>query len=229
MAPKRSAAEAALETTAQEELKKHKSAVDEAFNELLCPITQSLPIDPVTAKDGRVYERSAITKWLKTHRRSPMTNEAMGTELVPAVQVKNMIRKMIESGTIAGAKADAWKEKLAEEEEVAPLRRLRVAVAEGSAADASSPPLAWPSRRHLLEFDLWPPHPSAERRVRPERRPRRPPRHRSLRRPRPRGRGARAPGPQKVRPRARLLARGNQGRQRSLPANATNAETAPPS
>eukprot|EP00550_Attheya_septentrionalis_P003018 CAMPEP_0198281798 /NCGR_PEP_ID=MMETSP1449-20131203/1671_1 /TAXON_ID=420275 /ORGANISM="Attheya septentrionalis, Strain CCMP2084" /LENGTH=90 /DNA_ID=CAMNT_0043977717 /DNA_START=9 /DNA_END=277 /DNA_ORIENTATION=+ len=29
-------------------------------DELVCPITLDLPFDPVTAEDGRVYERSAI-------------------------------------------------------------------------------------------------------------------------------------------------------------------------
>ena len=50
----------AREEEATEQLKRTKSAVDEAFAELVCPITQSLPIDPVTAEDGRIYERSAI-------------------------------------------------------------------------------------------------------------------------------------------------------------------------
>ena len=46
--------------------------------------------------------------WLKKHKRSPLTNEAMGTELVPAVQVKNMIRGMIKSGALTGEKTDEW-------------------------------------------------------------------------------------------------------------------------
>lgn len=28
--------------------------------------------DPVVAKDGHTYERSAITTWLETHKTSPM-------------------------------------------------------------------------------------------------------------------------------------------------------------
>ena len=123
MAPKRSAATASLESTAQQELKKTRSAVDEAFNELLCPITQSLPLDPVTAEDGRVYERSAIAEWLEKHKRSPMTNEAMGAKLVPAVQAKNMIRSMIKSGALTGDKTDEWRKKLKEEETVEVTRR----------------------------------------------------------------------------------------------------------
>ena len=30
--------------------------------EYLCPITRELPVDPVMAEDGRIYERSAIEK-----------------------------------------------------------------------------------------------------------------------------------------------------------------------
>jgi len=117
------------DATAQElrrtaaEFSRHKSAVDEAFAELLCPITQSLPVDPVMAEDGKVYERDAIEKWLESHQRSPLTNVAMGTKLLPALQNKNMIRAMVKSGALTGEKVDAWKEKLAEEEEVAEKRR----------------------------------------------------------------------------------------------------------
>ena len=43
----------------------------------------------------------------------------MGTRLLPALQVKNMIRAMVTSGALTGDKVDAWKLKLEEEEEVA--------------------------------------------------------------------------------------------------------------
>lgn len=106
-----------------EELKRHKSAVDEAISEFVCPITQSLPVDPVTAEDGKVYERSAIVEWLERNERSPMTNEPMGKRLQPALSVKNMIRTMVKSGAIAGDKVDAWQAKLKEEETVERWRR----------------------------------------------------------------------------------------------------------
>ena len=129
MAPKRSRADDATvrrsranDATAQE-LKKTKSAVDEAFAELVCPITHNLPIDPVMAEDGKVYERKAIAEWLQRHARSPLTNEAMGTKLLPATQVKNMIRGMIKSGALTGEKTDEWRKKLEEEEDVEEMRR----------------------------------------------------------------------------------------------------------
>ena len=48
---------------------------------------------------------------------------AMGTRLLPALQVKNMIRGMVASGALTGDKVDAWKLKLEEEEEVAEMLR----------------------------------------------------------------------------------------------------------
>ena len=44
---------------------------------------------------------------------------AMGTKLLPALRVKNMIRAMVTSGALTGDKVDAWKLKLKEEEVVA--------------------------------------------------------------------------------------------------------------
>ena len=117
MPPKRGRATADDETA--QELRRTKSAVNEAMNEFLCPITFSLPVDPVTAEDGNVYERSAIEEWLKQQHKSPVTNLAMSTRLLPALQVKNMIRTMVTSGALTGDKVDAWKLKLKEEEEVA--------------------------------------------------------------------------------------------------------------
>ena len=131
MPPKRgrAAAEAEDETV---QLRRHKSAFEEAFAELVCPITFSLPVDPVMAEDGKVYERSAIEEWLKQQRKSPVTNLAMGTRLLPALQVKSMIRTMVASGALTGDKVDAWKLKLEEEEEVAEVLR------EAEAGDGTS-------------------------------------------------------------------------------------------
>ena len=116
MAPKRKAAAAAEPAT--EQISKLKKTIDEGAEELLCPITQELPIDPVTAEDGRVYERSAITEWLQQNEKSPHTNEPMGKQLFPATQVKNLISGMVKSGAITGDKAGAWTKKLEDEKEV---------------------------------------------------------------------------------------------------------------
>ena len=61
MAPrKRKAAVAEPATEQANKLCSVCKAMDDSAAEFCCPITQELPIDPVTAEDGRVYERSAI-------------------------------------------------------------------------------------------------------------------------------------------------------------------------
>ena len=125
MAPKRQAAEAQAETVA--ELKRYRQAMNEMADELVCPITQELPVDPVIAEDGRVYERQEMEQWLRSKAgqavRSPVTNEPMGKKLLPAVQVRNTIKGMVTSGAISGDKAEGWKKRIEEEEKVAEVRR----------------------------------------------------------------------------------------------------------
>jgi U-box domain len=62
--------------------------------EFLCPITQSKMVDPVLGSDGRTYERSAITEWLRTHTTSPITREPMtAASLVPNYALRSMIER----------------------------------------------------------------------------------------------------------------------------------------
>ena len=62
--------------------------------EFLCPITQTKMIDPVLGSDGRTYERSAITEWLRTHTTSPITREPMtAASLTPNYALRSMIER----------------------------------------------------------------------------------------------------------------------------------------
>ena len=135
MPPKRAAKETQAETQA---CKRYRQAIDDVAEEYVCPITAELPIDPVTAEDGRFYERHAIEEWFsrqpEAQVKSPVNNEPMGTRLLPAVQVRNSLKRLVESGAISGSKADAWKKAMAEEAAVAALR----ARAEGGDASAMS-------------------------------------------------------------------------------------------
>jgi len=134
MPPKRAASETQAETQAVN--KRYRQAIDEVAEEYVCPITAELPIDPVTAEDGRCYERCAIEEWFvrqpQPQVKSPVTNELMGKRLFPAVQVRNSLKRLVESGAISGSKADAWKKAMEEEAEVAAIR-VR---AEGGDAEA---------------------------------------------------------------------------------------------
>ena len=136
MPPKRAAKKSKAETQAVN--KRYRQAIDDVAEEYVCPITAELPIDPVTAEDGRFYERHAIEEWFSRQPRpqvkSPVTNELMGKRLFPAVQVRNSLKRLVESGAISGSKADAWKKAMADEAEVAAVR----ARAEGGDASAMS-------------------------------------------------------------------------------------------
>ncbi|CAB9529849.1 Sel1 domain protein repeat-containing protein [Seminavis robusta] len=92
-----------------------KSAADD----LICPISLELPWDPVTAEDGRVYEREYIEEHIKKNPgnlTSPITREKMGTQLFPAIQHHNTIETLVEFGVIDGDLAAKWKEKVEMEE-----------------------------------------------------------------------------------------------------------------
>ena len=99
---------------------------DSIVEDLICPITRELPWDPVTAGDGRVYERSAIEQHMRNNRhdlRSPMTNERMQATLLPTPQIKNLIQTLIDNGVITGDIVDAWKLKLTQQKRKEELLR----------------------------------------------------------------------------------------------------------
>ena len=101
---------------------KYRESLDGAANEFLCPITQELPVEPVTAMDGKVYERKAIEDWFRQgNGNSPMTNQPMSTQLLPATHVRNSLELMVKSGALTGEKVDAWQKKLKNEETIAKL------------------------------------------------------------------------------------------------------------
>ena len=135
MPPKRAASE---ETQAETQAvnKRYRQAIDEVAEEYVCPITAELPSDPVIAEDGRCYERCAIEEWFARQAqpqvKSPVTNETMGKRLLPAVQVRNSLKRLVESGAISGSKADAWKKAMAEEAKMVIYRQR----AEGGDAKA---------------------------------------------------------------------------------------------
>ena len=111
-----------VQKAGQREAKRMKTVMHSIVDEYLCPITQELPIDPVMAEDGKIYEHLAIAKWLGEHQRSPSTGLAMGTMLVGSTQVRNTLEHLVKSGAIKGDKATAWKQKLKDEKTVKELR-----------------------------------------------------------------------------------------------------------
>lgn len=54
-----------------------QSAANNETADLTCPITLELFRDPVIAGDGHVYEREAITSWIREHGTSRLTREPL--------------------------------------------------------------------------------------------------------------------------------------------------------
>ena len=128
----RDAAAAVEEALRAAQAKKMRKSINDVAADLVCPITQELPFDPVMAEDGKIYERNAIVKWLGRERTSPVTRAHMGRRIIPAIQTKNTISTLIKSGAIEGEMAEAWQKRLADEKRVQELR----AKAEGGDGDA---------------------------------------------------------------------------------------------
>ena len=104
-----------------ETAKHYRDAIGDMATEFLCPITRELPVDPVTAEDGRVYEKASIEAWLMRHpgpARSPVTNEVMGKRLLPAIQVRNTIKGMVASGAVSDSMSEAWRTRIKAEQEL---------------------------------------------------------------------------------------------------------------
>jgi len=92
--------------------KKRQKAVTD---DLICAITRELPFDPVTAEDGRLYERAAIEQHISHCQgrhalKSPITNVPMGPKLLAMPQIKSLIETLIENRSITGDLVDAWKQ-----------------------------------------------------------------------------------------------------------------------
>lgn len=109
-----------------EKSKRFKEVIGSIADEYVCPITTELPVDPVTAEDGHVYERWAIEKCIQMQGddiKSPSTNLPMGPRLTPAIRVRNSIRKLINSAAIEGEMASKWNERIKEESKISETKR----------------------------------------------------------------------------------------------------------
>jgi hypothetical protein len=91
-----------------------KESINGALEELTCPITFDLPVDPVVTDGGDVVERDGITALIRqtvwpNSLRSMRTNQPMGTRIVDAVAIRNAIEKLVDSGAVEADVATAWK------------------------------------------------------------------------------------------------------------------------
>jgi hypothetical protein len=100
-----------------------RSSVETTITELCCSITKALPVDPVAAEDGRVYEREAIERWMQEKPTSPVTSEPMGATLRPAAQVRSTVRAVAQW---AGDRGKKVVEQMRHEEEFRAQKQLAV-------------------------------------------------------------------------------------------------------
>ena len=97
---------------ARESLTKAFANITDSY---ICPISLSLPIEPVRAMDGKVYEKEAILEHFKRTEgnrvKSPFTNEDMDKTLKPAPEYVALFENMIPEGHWNCERAWEWLEK----------------------------------------------------------------------------------------------------------------------
>jgi U-box domain len=89
--------------------------------DLVCPITLQLFLDPVFAEDGYLYEREAIQMHFQVNGNrsitSPLTRAEIGTKLTDAPQIRNHMEGLVEHGYIRGDDATLWKQRQQEKQQ----------------------------------------------------------------------------------------------------------------
>ena len=85
--------------------------------ELICPITLELPIDPVMAQDGKVYEKAAWDKLVancgkKKRVTSPWTSKPISKLAYESHCIKNLIEYEIRNGNVSDEFCASWKQRL---------------------------------------------------------------------------------------------------------------------
>lgn len=76
---------------------------------LHCPITNALLVDPVSAADGFIYERDAVSRWLSSHDTSPNTGAVLPNKaLVALPAVRAMVLSVVDSDTLPEDEVREW-------------------------------------------------------------------------------------------------------------------------
>ena len=69
------------------------------LDDLMCPISHELPLDPVLADDGHIYDRKSIEEWLDhdSSKTSPFTRRSIQNCLTPSTSTLTQIQTAVES------------------------------------------------------------------------------------------------------------------------------------
>ena len=145
------------------EVEAQKTSLCQVEEQLVCPITHAFFVDPVMARDGHIYERKAIEDWIERHPvqrhgmtmgKSPMTQQPMGTFLIPALQTRNILKSMIDGGLLTGEAVDTWKATMKKkQEDEATLLSIKVGEMRGDLPSAVALGVAYEEGRYGLKKD----------------------------------------------------------------------------
>ncbi|KAK9829123.1 hypothetical protein WJX72_004016 [[Myrmecia] bisecta] len=91
--PAASAAGKEKKKKAKQKKAKQWDHVEINVEEMECPITQTLMVDPVIAADGHTYERTALEEWFSRNETSPMTGMVLDMKhLFPNIALRRLIQ-----------------------------------------------------------------------------------------------------------------------------------------
>ncbi|CAE6970645.1 PUB36 [Symbiodinium sp. CCMP2592] len=86
-----------LPSVAEERLQEVWPLGEATFGIFICPITHDVMTDPVVCADGYTYERTAISRWFETSRKSPVTGQSLPhVEMVPNQSVRTLLKTLID-------------------------------------------------------------------------------------------------------------------------------------
>tara|TARA_B100000674_G_scaffold493147_1_gene514756 strand:+ start:300 stop:1070 length:771 start_codon:yes stop_codon:yes gene_type:complete len=88
------------------------NAFGDVGQSFVCPLTLQLPLEPVTAQDGRIYDRKAMETYIAGFKGpfaiSPMTRQTMGKQLTQARHVRDLFLNFILKGIWKDELAQTW-------------------------------------------------------------------------------------------------------------------------
>jgi hypothetical protein len=84
------------------ELYKEYSKVDKEFygkipEELICPLTNKLFLQPVKFEDGTVFEKQAIDKWMELFVNNPINENKLSKNYIPDYKISSEVNEYYES------------------------------------------------------------------------------------------------------------------------------------
>lgn len=105
-------------------MSKRKISPEEfCFDSIICPITRELPIRPVVAQDGKVYDQSAWLQYTKKKNKvkSPWSRKKISTDAYFSNPIKQLIEQAVERNQVPDELCKLWKEKQQSEHRIEQL------------------------------------------------------------------------------------------------------------